>query len=73
VSVIDERLEAQRLAYLELAEYSKAVVRRNELIVRSVDAGISPATVAVVVGLSRQHVYAILKKMRARQAARDAS
>lgn len=70
VSGINERVEAQRLAYLELAEYSKAAVRRDELILRSVDAGISPATVAVVVGLSRPHVYAIVKKMRK---ARDAT
>jgi len=64
MTVVSDRIEAKRAAYLALAEWSTAggPVRRNEVIRQAAAVGIPKSEIAVIVGLSRAHVYEIIGK-----------
>lgn len=71
---VDDRLEAQRRAYIELAEYSKWSSRRDEIIVAAVDAGVPMKAVATCTRLNRTYLYKLVRDFRnARAQHADAS
>lgn len=53
---------ARHQAYLDLAEWSKWDSRRDEIIARAADAGISKSVIAEITRLHRSTIYAIMKE-----------